>query len=261
MLFSIVQFWDLRYLVIFLAIALLQLWLSRLTWRETRRFWLLIFIIFSVLSLATALTGRGGVDVYSVEHPLWQAEIRLGETIWRPAISAERLTFLVAQLVRFFSFAALSVPIPYTIHPARYGITFRRLGLPDKFAFATDLAFRFIPSLGQDFQLTLDAQRARGYELERAGGGLARQVRNMAPLLIPLIIGSIIRSEEVIDAMDLRGFGTRPRSWLEQLQFSRLDYAVLVFSLATLVGATVLNLLGYGNFWTPHFLLSRAASL
>jgi energy-coupling factor transport system permease protein len=260
MLFSIVQFWDLRYLLAFLAIALVQLWLSRLTWRETRRFWILILFIFSILSLATALTGRGGVDVYNVEHPLWQAQITLGGTTFRPSLSAERLTFLVAQLVRFFSFAALSVPIPFTIHPARYGITFRRLGIPDKFAFATDLAFRFIPSLGQDFQLTLDAQRARGYELERAGGGLVRQVRNMAPLLIPLIIGSIIRSEEVIDAMDLRGFGSRPRTWLEELRYRPLDYLVLVFAVATLVAATILNLLGYGNFWTPPFLLSQAGA-
>jgi energy-coupling factor transport system permease protein len=166
---------------------------------------------------------------------------------------------MVTQFVRFFSFAALAVPIPFTIHPARYGITFRRLGIPDKFAFATDLAFRFIPSLGQDFQLTLDAQRARGYELERKGGGLVQQVRNMAPLLIPLIVGSVIRSEEIIDAMDLRGFGVQRRTWLEELRYTRLDYVILVFSAALLGGSIVLNLIGIGDFWTPPFLLNLTA--
>jgi energy-coupling factor transport system permease protein len=256
--FSLIQFWDLRYVLFFFFLAIGQLWLARLTWRDTRRFWLTILLIITILSLATALTGRGGIDVYTVEHPLWQFEFQLLGQTFTPAISAERLTFLVAQVLRFFSFAALALPIPFTIHPARYGITFRRLGVPDKFAFATDLAFRFIPSLGQDFQMTLDAQRARGYELERVGGGVVQQVRNMAPLLIPLIVGSIVRSEEIIDAMDLRGFGVRPRTWLEELHYAPLDYAMIIFSVSLLVGSIVLNLLGYGDFWVPPFLLAMA---
>jgi energy-coupling factor transport system permease protein len=80
----------------------------------------------------------------------------------------------------------------------------------------------------------------------------------MAPLLIPLIVGSIIRSEEIIDAMDLRGFGTRPRTWLEELHYTHLDYALIVFSVLLLVGSTVLNWLGYDNFWVPPFLLDMA---
>ncbi|MFQ5612487.1 MAG: energy-coupling factor transporter transmembrane component T family protein [Anaerolineae bacterium] len=254
--FSIIQFWDLRYVLGFLVLALVQMALARLSWQETRRFWFIILIIVTVLSLMTALTGRGGVNIYTEEHPLWQGEFNLFGGTFTPAISAERLTFLATQMARFFSFAALAVVIPYTIHPARYGIAFRRLGVPDKFAFATDLAFRFIPSLGQDFQMTLDAQRARGYELERIGGGLIQQVRNMAPLLIPLIVGSIVRSEEIIDAMDLRAFGTGPRTWLEELRYAPRDYALIFFSLALLLGSTVLNLLGYGDFWVPAWLLA-----
>ncbi len=259
-MFSIIQFWDLRYVFFFFVLAVGQLLLARLTWQETRRFWFIIVLIITVLSLATALTGRGGLNVYAEDfpYPLWQGEFYILGAIFTPQVSVERFTFLITQIIRFFSFAALAVPIPFTIHPARYGVTFRRLGVPDKFAFATDLAFRFIPSLGQDFQMTLDAQRARGYELERVGGGIIQQVRKMAPLLIPLIVGSIIRSEEVIDAMDLRGFGTRPRTWLEELRYTPLDYGVLIFSIALLVGSTVLNLLGYGNFWVPPFLMELA---
>jgi energy-coupling factor transport system permease protein len=257
--FAIIQFWDVRFVLGFLALGLIQFGLARLTWSETRRFWLIISFIITVLSLMTALTGRGGVGVYSQEHPLWRGQVQvLGATI-SPTLSAERLTFLVTQILRFFSFALLAVVIPYTIHPARYGVAFRRLGVPDKFAFATDLAFRFIPSLGQDFQSTLDAQRARGYELERIGGGIVQQVRNMAPLMIPLVVGSIVRSEEIIDAMDLRGFGTGPRSWLEELRYRPGDYALIAFSVTLVVGSTVANLLlGLGDFWVPAWLLALA---
>jgi energy-coupling factor transport system permease protein len=258
--FSIVQFWNLRIILFFFALSLSQFLLARLSWRDTRRFWIIITIIITILSLVTALTGRGGLNIYTETHPypLWQAEIQLFGSTFTPRISVERFTFLITQIIRFFSFAALAVPIPFTIHPARYGIAFRRLGLPDKFAFATDLAFRFVPSLGQDLQMTLDAQRARGYELERIGGGIIQQIRNMAPLMIPLIVGSIIRSEEIIDAMDLRGFGTGPRTWWEKLTYARRDHILLVFSALLLIGSTVLNLLGFGEFWVPPFLLDMA---
>jgi energy-coupling factor transport system permease protein len=258
--FAILPFWDLRFVLFFFALGLGQLLLARLTWQETRRFWLIILFIMTVLSLATAVTGRGGYNIYTEEHPLWQTELQLGDQTIRPQISAERLTFLVTQIIRFFTFASLAVPIPFTIHPARFGIAFRQLGVPDKFAFATDLAFRFIPSLGQDFQMTLDAQRARGYELERMGAGLVQQVRNMAPLMIPLVVGSIVRSEEIIDAMDLRGFGARPRTWLEELRYNGADYAVILFSVSLLLGAIVLSLWGYGRFWAPPMLLSLAGA-
>jgi energy-coupling factor transport system permease protein len=209
----------------------------------------------------TALTGRSSSGVYTETYPdpLWQAQFTLFGTTFMPHLSVERVAFLMAQITRFFSFAALAVPIPFTIHPARYGIAFRRLGVPDKFAFATDLAFRFIPSLGQDFQLTMDAQKARGYELERIGGGLVQQIRNMAPLMIPLVVGSILRSEEIIDAMDLRGFGTGPRTWLEELRFQPLDYVVIVFSIAVFLGTVVIRLLGHGTFWVPPFLYALAS--
>jgi energy-coupling factor transport system permease protein len=258
---SLILFWDLRFILFFFILAMGQMLLARLTWQETRRFWIVITIIITILSTVTALTGRGGIGVYTEDYPypLWQGQFHILGSTLMPSLSVERFTFFVAQIIRFISFAAIAVPIPFTIHPARYGIAVRRLGVPDNFAFATDLAFRFIPSLGQDFQLTLDAQRARGYELERIGGGLIQQIRNMAPLLIPLIVGSVIRSEEIIDAMDLRGFGTGPRTWLEKLEYTPLDYAVIVFSLFLFGGSIVLRLAGYGDFWVPPFLLEIAA--
>jgi energy-coupling factor transport system permease protein len=260
--FAILPFWDLRFILIFFVIAVAQLLLARLSWRETRRFWLVITIIFTVLSLATMLTGRGGINIYeeTYPYPLWAATLDLFGRQVNLSLSVERFAFLITQLIRFFTFAALALPLPFTIHPAHYGVAFRRLGVPDKFAFAIDLATRFVPSLGQDFQLTLDAQRARGYELERAGAGVVQQVRNMAPLLIPLIVGSIVRSEEIIDAMDLRGFGAHPRTWLVELRFGKHDYALIVFSVFLLVGAHVLNLIGYGDLWVPEFLKTLAAS-
>ena len=67
------------------------------------------------------------------------------------------------------------------------GITFRRLGLPDKLAFALDLrSMRFVPSLGARLAgETMDGQKARGYEPgKRKAAGWIGQVRKLTPLLV-----------------------------------------------------------------------------
>jgi energy-coupling factor transport system permease protein len=252
-LFATVLIWDLRLLLIPLGLAVAQIILARLTWRETRRFWLLIGFFIVFLTLLTLVTGRGGVGIYSVEHPIWQ-----GRVLGLPyMISAERLAFAMAQLVRLFTMAALPVVLLFTIHPASYGVAFRRLGLPDNIAFALDLAVRFVPSLANDFTTTLAAQRARGYELERAGGVL-KAIRNTAPLIIPVTIGSILKGEDVIDAMNLHAFGTGPRTWSQELRYHARDVALIALGVGLFVGAIALAALRLNGLWVPEWLLSLA---
>jgi energy-coupling factor transport system permease protein len=203
-----------------------------------------VFITF--ITLLTLLTGRGGTGVYTTEHVIWQSRW-LGLPI---VISAERLAFAATQLVRLFTMALLGAILLLTIHPASYGVTFRRLGLPDNVACALDLAVRFVPSLASDFTTTLDAQRARGYELERAGG-LLKAIRNLAPLIVPITIGAIIKGEDVIDAMNLHAFGTGPRTWLQELRYTTRDYVVIVLSVGLLLSALALRLGGQGELWVP----------
>jgi energy-coupling factor transport system permease protein len=134
-------------------------------------------------------------------------------------------------------------------------VAFHGLGLPDKIAYAMDLTMRFIPTYGRDFQLTLDAQRARGLELERARGGLVAQVRKLVPLVVPVTIHAIIGSEDIIDAMDLRAFGIGKRTWLEELHYHRWDRVIIVLSFVMLFVSTLLALFGFGKFWVPPILL------
>ena len=238
-----------RVLILF-GLTIAELLLARLTWRELRRFVLFVLVFTTFLTILTLLTGRGGVGVYITEHVIWRGRI-LGFPI---VISAERLAFAATQFVRLFTMALLGAILLLTIHPASYGVTFRRLGLPDNVACALDLAVRFVPSLASDFTTTLDAQRARGYELERAGG-LLKAIRNLAPLIVPITIGAIIKGEDVIDAMNLHAFGTGPRTWLQELRYTTRDYLVIALSVGLLLGAIMLRLLGLGDLWVPEFLL------
>ena len=257
---SSLLFWDLRFLTPLLIIALVAVFTSGITWRETYRTWLFVsgFIVF--FSVLTFLTGRGGMEHYTEEHTITSLSTPFEILGWRPTldVTVERIVYAVSQLVRVFSVSALTVLIPYTLNPEQYGITFRGLGLPDKIAYAMELTMRFIPTFARDFQLTMDAQRARGYEIERLRGGLIAQVRKLAPLIVPVTIHAIAGSEDIIDAMDLRAFGVGPRTWLAQLHYRRRDYALTGAAVLLFVVSLAFSLVGYARLWIPDWALAWA---
>jgi energy-coupling factor transport system permease protein len=254
---STLFFWDVRFLSVFLVIAFFVLFRSDVKWHEVRRAFLFIigFVIF--FAALTFLTGRGGVEVYKQEHLIRSLSAPFTIFGWRPTlqITVERSFWAISQFVRVLSIAIMTILIPYSLNPALYGITFKGLGLPDKIAYAMDLTMRFIPTFGRDFQLTMDAQRARGYELEKIRGGIFEQVRKLGPIFVPVTIHAIIGSEDIIDAMDLRAFGVGPRTWLDELNYQFRDRVLIWSGVALLFLSLVLTTVGYGGFWVPEALL------
>jgi energy-coupling factor transport system permease protein len=257
-LFAALGFWDVRYLLPFFGVALIVLFTSGVQWHEIRRAFLFIIGFVFFFAFLTFLTGRGGVEVYSEEHLIRQFKAPFSILGWIPTldITVERFFYAVSQLVRVSSMAIMTILIPYSLEPRLYGITFKGLGLSDKFAYAMDLTMRFIPTFGRDFQLTMDAQRARGYEIEKLRGGLIEQVRKMGPIFVPVTIHAIIASEDIIDAMDLRAFGVGPRTWLDVLERDFKDRLLIWFGVIILMVSIVLGLMGYGEFWVPASLIA-----
>jgi energy-coupling factor transport system permease protein len=256
-MFSTLSFWDVRFLLPFFGIALFTLFTSGVKWHEVRRAFLFIIGFVFFFAVLTFLTGRGGTEVYKQEHLIREFRASFSILGWTPVlkVTVERAFFAVSQLVRVSSIAVMTILIPYSLNPALYGITFKGLGLPDKFAYAMDLTMRFIPTFGRDFQLTMDAQRARGYELEKISGGLIAQVRKLAPIFVPVVIHAIIGSEDIIDAMDLRAFGVGPRTWLDVLTYQMRDRFLIAFGVMILIASIVLGFMGFGAFWVPEALL------
>jgi energy-coupling factor transport system permease protein len=76
---------------------------------------------------------------------------------------------------------------------------------------------------------------------------------------VPLTINAIVNAEDTIDAMDLRAFGTGPRTWLRELIYDHLDKLVLLASVTILVLITALNFAGLTKLWTPPFLIDLAS--
>ena len=259
-LFATLSFWDVRFLLPFFIVAVFVLLTSGVKWYEIRRAFLFILGFVFVFAFLTFLTGRGGTEIYQEEHLIREFHAPFSLFGWTPTlqVTVERAFYAVAQFVRVSSLALMTILIPYSLDPALYGIIFKGLGLPDKFAYAMDLTMRFIPTFARDFQLTMDAQRARGYELEKIDGGIIQRVRKLGPVFVPVTIHAIIGSEDIIDAMDLRAFGVGPRTWLDVLTRATKDRVLIWTGVSILVGSIILGLFGYGKFWIPEALIRLA---
>jgi energy-coupling factor transport system permease protein len=262
-LFSITMFWDARFLVFFFILGFTWYSLAKVKWEEARRAWLFVsMILFTMIVVNTIITGGGaGGIVPPGGHLVWPQGVTLPITGWTVhfGLTYERLWFALCQLLRILPISAVFIVIPFSMDPRLYGVTFRGLGLPDKVAYTMELAFRYVPTLARDFNTTMDAQKARGYELERMGGSLFQQLARIAPLLVPVTMNSILTGEDVTNAMDLRCFGTQPRTWLIKLVYQRFDYAWNVFSVVLIVVSLVLTVIvGVGGFTVPNWFLSLA---
>jgi energy-coupling factor transport system permease protein len=156
--FTVIQVWDLRILAFLAVIAALYYRSAGIPFRTVRVQWgyVLFFITFVVLA-NTLLTG-GELRGYSAD----ELHVFFTLPLLGTPISAESVTYAMAQYLRFLSMAAVGLPIAYAIAPGDIGPAFARLGVPYKFAYGLELTFRFVPSLADDLQTTIDAQRLRG---------------------------------------------------------------------------------------------------
>ncbi len=261
---TLAEIWDFRFLMSLFIISLALYLLARIEWRDVWRAWVFILIlVFFIIGLNALLSGRGGPDVVRRETSpvLFQLPIlvlpSLGINI-KLTITVVKTWFAITQVIRILAMAILAIPLPYTTDPSLYGVAFRQMGVSDKAAFTMDLAFRFLPTMARDLSITVDAQRARGYELESLRGGIISRLRRLAPLMIPVTMQSIVTGEEVIDAMDMRAFGARKRTWLRLLTYQRRDFLLIGFGVAILITSFVLRFLGYNEFWVPQFMYRLA---
>lgn len=131
-----------------------------------------------------------------------------------------------------------------TTSPDHLGLALEQTRVPYEFAFAFTTAVRFVPVLAEEAQTIMDAQKARGLELEK--GGFLKRIRNYVPVLIPLIVSAIRRSLELAEAMESRAWGaTKKRTNLYALKLHRGDFALLAITIGVLVVAIFVRLYVY----------------
>lgn len=112
------------------------------------------------------------------------------------------------------------------------------------FAMMMSIALRFIPTLVEETEKIMNAQKSRGADF--TSGSLVQRAKALIPLLVPLFVSSFKRAEELATAMECRCYrGDKNRTKLVKLEYHGLDFAFIAIFALMLAGIICLAILPY----------------
>ncbi len=110
-------------------------------------------------------------------------------------------------------------------------------------ALIMSIALRFIPTLIDETNRIISAQKARGAQFD--SGNIFKKIRAIVPVMIPLLISAIRRADELGDAMDARCYtGSKVRTKYKKLKLSYRDLIAFLLFAALIAGVILLNIYG-----------------
>jgi energy-coupling factor transport system permease protein len=156
-------------------------------------------------------------------------------------VTAKNVESAAAMTIRFIVLVESFSVFFLTTSPDHLGLALERTRVPYELVFAFTTAVRFVPVLAEEAQTIMDAQKARGLELER--GSFLKRIRNYIPILIPLIVSAIRRSLELAEAMESRAWGaTKNRTNLYVLKMHKGDFILLTLTMGIIATAIYVRL-------------------
>ena len=103
------------------------------------------------------------------------------------------------------------------------------------------LALRFVPTLLEETDKLMSAQKARGADME--SGNLFKRVKALIPILVPLFVSAFRRAYDIATAMECRCYrGGEGRTRMKQLHLAKRDYISIVFTLLVIAGVILMNI-------------------
>ena len=105
------------------------------------------------------------------------------------------------------------------------------------------IALRFIPTLIEETDKIMSAQKARGADFE--SGNLIQRVKSLVPILVPLFISAFRRADELATAMECRCYqGGEGRTKMKLLRYKSIDFYALFLGAVLVTGMFVLKSFG-----------------
>ncbi len=228
--------------------------------------WSFILVAASVIFLV-AVSGISAKTIFKSLKPLifilafttffnlfWTKGEVLLVSFWVIEIYLEGVIFALFMILRITSLmVGTTVLLTYTTSPIMLTDALERLLSPlrlikvpvHEFSMMMTIALRFIPTLIEETDKIISAQKARGADFE--SGSLMRRAKALVPILIPLFISSFRRADELATAMECRCYrGGDGRTRMTKLKLRFYDVAVLFVTVGFMVGLIFLNYLPGG---------------
>ncbi len=166
-------------------------------------------------------------------------EIAIFSVTYEGVVQAIELALRIMLLVAGTSVLTLTTPplgltdgLEKVMKPLGY------LHIPvHELAMMMSIAIRFIPIIGDEAQRIMQAQTARGADMQ--SGGIVKRARAMIPVIIPLLVSSLKRSEELATAMDARCYNGAKRTRMNERHPGKNDAYAAVIMLAISAAALI----------------------
>ena len=168
---------------------------------------------------------------------------------WIFHISRQGLLTAVVMTIRIICLIAGTSLLTYTTSPITLTDGLERLMKPLKkvhfpvheLSMMMTIALRFIPSLIEETDKIMSAQKARGADLE--SGGIMQRARALVPILIPLFVSAFRRADELALAMECRCYrGDVGRTRMKQLHYSWQDGVAAALTIGCIAGVIMVNI-------------------
>ena len=166
-------------------------------------------------------------------------------------VYAEGIRYAVLMAVRVMALIAGTSLLTYTTSPIVLTDAIEQLLKPlgrlhfpvHELAMMMSIALRFIPTLIEETDKIMSAQKARGADFD--SGSLARRAKALLPILVPLFVSAFRRADELATAMECRCYnGGEGRTRMKVLHMGRNDAVALIFWALILAGSIVLTRYG-----------------
>lgn len=211
-------------------------------------------VLVSKISLRVILKGLKMIVVLVVFTGVLQLLYNdEGTVLWKPfpqldfAITSGGVFSSVFIIIRIVTLILFSSLLTYTTSPTMLTDAIERLLSPLKLfkvnvnslAMMMTIALRFIPTLIEEIDIIMSAQKARGADLET--GSLMQRAKALVPVFIPLIVSSFRRAYELAFAMECRCYtGDNKRTRMKEMHLSGRDY-LAVSIVIVLVAAVIVT--------------------
>lgn len=174
-----------------------------------------------------------------------------GNILWKwkfLKITDEGVNLSIFMIVRIVLLIVGSSVLTYTTSPITLTDAIERLLSPLKklkvpiheLAMMMSIALRFIPTLIEETDKIISAQKARGAEID--SGSFMTRTKNLISILVPLFISAFRRADELATAMECRCYnGGKGRTRLRRLQSAPRDYIALVVTVLFLVAVIIIG--------------------
>jgi energy-coupling factor transport system permease protein len=199
----------------------------------------IVFILLFTVILNLFLTSPAG------EEPLvsffifsWRISIyRIG--ILRAVFTALRVLLLLAVSSVLLTYTTSPITLTDALEDLLGPLKVIRVPVHD-IAMIITIALRFIPTLIEETDKIMNAQKARGADF--ASGSLVRRAKALIPVLVPLFVSSFKRADDLAIAMECRCYrGGEGRTKLNKLQYAFRDLVAFLIAAALLAAVFLIN--------------------